>query len=184
MIACSIAWCAFSWEAFATLLTGMVAVFAAWSVGRRQVAIAKQQTEILSRQTEIQHLTLRHELFDRRYEVYESTANFLSDILRSGARAETQLENEFKFAMGKSRLLFSPSVHENLREIYKRVWELYTATDHSNLEAKRDGFHNEENLQRKGDHFQWLSDQLISLPQLFEEMNLGDLASSADLASR
>ena len=59
---CPIYWSAFSWEAFATLATGLAAVGGAvWILMRQQLS--------LDRQVELQELKLRSDLFDRRFVV-------------------------------------------------------------------------------------------------------------------
>lgn len=74
------------WEAWATLITGLAAVAAAYAIGRQQVGIAKRQTDIADRQSSIfeRQATIqdwqsrieaskhRAELFDRRIAVVEA----------------------------------------------------------------------------------------------------------------
>ena len=50
---CSVAWCSFSWEAFATLTTGLLAVGGAIVIAKLQMHILTRQTEIADRQTDI-----------------------------------------------------------------------------------------------------------------------------------
>jgi hypothetical protein len=55
----NIAWSAFSWEAFATLTTGVFAVVAASWVGYNQVKIQKRQTQLIENELKIQLLEKR-----------------------------------------------------------------------------------------------------------------------------
>lgn len=56
-----------TWEAFATLLTGALAVAAAYTIGRRQ-------TKIVAQQANIERLALNAGLFDRRMRIVKAFA--------------------------------------------------------------------------------------------------------------
>jgi hypothetical protein len=175
---CSIAWCAFTWEAFATLATGLAAVGGATYVGIKQVGISKRQTAILNRQVELQAHSLRSDLFDRRYVIFEATENLLRDIAQSGDHPESRLLGEFYSAMSKSRLLFHSDVYDGLTKILTRVFdfkEKKTASDKFN--RANDKFDHKLTEQEQEAH-EWLSDRLVTLPDLFRELNLGSLAGS------
>ena len=106
-------WQAFDWQSFATLTTGVLAVAAAFIIGRRQV-------DIQHRQTAIQEAALRLDLFDRRYKVFERTAQFLREISQTdGPSPDTT--REFVDASGTSGFLFGPAVQDSLHEIRGRV---------------------------------------------------------------
>lgn len=120
---CGIAWCDFSWDALATLLagfaalvTGILAVGAAVYVGKLQHKIMLKQQEILYHQTTIERLNLRTTTFDKRWEVYEATANWLSEWARTGQRPRGEVADKFRWALEKSKFLFRPSVSAKLNE--------------------------------------------------------------------
>ena len=77
---CSIAWCSLTWEAFATLLTGGLAVGAATVVGVRQLAISR-------RQIALEEHKFRVDLFDERFAVYEFVRKWLGFILTLSCRS-------------------------------------------------------------------------------------------------
>lgn len=124
-------WAAFSWEAFATLLTGALAVGAAIWVGRRQfqimnrqIEISSKQTEILERQSGLDELALRADLFDRRWAVYDATSRYVQ-IVMDGGRAPTRDENAaYREAIAQAKYLFSPAAFDRISEIAVKMGEL------------------------------------------------------------
>lgn len=129
-----------SWEAFATFLTGALAVGGAIAIGLRQTAIQR-------RQVDLQQLELRRLLHDLRLPVYEATRNWLGYIAETGtipnrigglgnlipgspariAEQERQqsLERAFLDAIEKSRFVFGPPVFESLERLWKAGNQLH-----------------------------------------------------------
>jgi hypothetical protein len=75
-------WAAFSWEAFATLLTGVSAVIAALIIGYRQIGLVARQVDLQAQQARLgeeaaardhalKQQTLRLQLLDRRASLVE-----------------------------------------------------------------------------------------------------------------
>ena len=112
-----IEWTAFSWEAFSTIFVGLLAVGGATIVGWRQVGIQQEQTRILEGQVRLDSLRYNAELFDRRLEVYQGTARYLSSIAQNAKKPDPELEREFLLALNMSKFLFSPNVHDQLKQI-------------------------------------------------------------------
>ena len=121
-------WGAFTWEAFATLATGLAAVAGAVWVGSRQMNIAYaqtrislKQTAILDRQNRLEESKLRAELFDRRMLVYEATADFLINLrdIRGQSAGVAERLQTFSQKMRESEFLFAPKVHRGLVEIWE-----------------------------------------------------------------
>ncbi len=129
-----------SWEAFATLITGALAVFAAFRVGLKQVEIQYRQASIQSRLAAIEERKLRSDLFDRRIAVYEASARWFSYFVTTGqvagkpTRAQKAMNvvssrpkpipgmdvsNAFLEAMLLSKFLFQPHVERAL----KAAWD-------------------------------------------------------------
>lgn len=69
----AINWGAFTWEAFATLVTGLAAVGAA-------LVVAYRQAGIVERQVKLQEAELRNAVFDRRMDVYHKIRRYLSIV--------------------------------------------------------------------------------------------------------
>ncbi len=125
-------WTQFDWPSFAMLATGLAAVAAATIIGcrqtvitERQAGIAENQTKILARQVTLAELTLRHEMFDRRYVIFEDVQSFLGNILREGTTPDASGMRVFWKAMGHSRFLFAPPVYAGLERIKEVILDHY-----------------------------------------------------------
>jgi hypothetical protein len=168
----AIAWYDFSWEAFATLFTGLAAVLAAFAVGWRQGSIQKIQAEIQKRQTELQEFELRSDLFDRRYRVFEKVERFLAEILQNADDPKPETQREYCIAIGEARFLFKPHVHDGLQEIlgrWARFHALKVTMKHS-FDAH--GHYGDGNPDKECKAMLWFSERFTSLPDLFDELRL------------
>lgn len=138
-------WRAFTWEAFAALVTGLAAVVAAVVVGLRQARIqlvqariSSKQTEILDKQVRLEELKLRNELFDRRFDVYRKTQFYLVALASFEKRSDIQtVLGEFLTARDTSQFLFHQRVAAVMLEIYQLGLEISNA--HEALELARAG---------------------------------------------
>lgn len=107
---CGVAWCSFTWEAFATLFTGVAAVVGATVIGWRQSQIMAKQTAISEKQAEIEKLNHRSEQFDRRMKVYETAVEWLRHFWAHGSAATGDLHNRYIWAIETAKFLFRPEV--------------------------------------------------------------------------
>lgn len=159
-----IVWSEFSWEAFATLATGLAAVAGATWVARGQMKIQKKQTEI-------QAATLRSDLFDRRFEVYTATAEFLVAMIR-GSRTLPPAETEkFLEAASKSRFLFQPEVYEALDEIYLKACDLVDVAGNIANDQSR-GIVNAQDTYKMNLISRWFNEKITSYHDIFSELHL------------
>lgn len=111
-------WHQFDWPSFSTLLTGLLAVGAAYYVGKRQTKIAEDQKAIVSRQVDLEQLALRHDLFERRYDVYAAARNYLEELEFGIGQPNSDARVAFIKAIHESRFLFDSKVQTGLREIF------------------------------------------------------------------
>lgn len=74
-------------------------------------------------QWRINRLRLKHELFDKRYEVYASAMAFVGYVVQVGKVAE---EERIKFLIGTkgARFLFPEEIYEYLDKIHSKACEL------------------------------------------------------------
>lgn len=171
-------------EAVATLTTGILAVGGAIYVGReqariqhRQAGIADRQTKILDRQTKLAELTLRKELFDQRFAVYEATQRLLMQAMREGGWVDWNdpVMTPFFVAKDKAKFLFRPAVSQGLQEVWTKV-NAGTAI-HKVMMATYDkeGHYGTNNVERQHEITTWLDLRLRSLSDLFgDELRLSD----------
>lgn len=172
---CAIALCEFSWEAFATILTGVLAVGAAAWVGRRQLEITSRQNDILDRQANFADLSLRHDLFERRYGVYGDVRDFLYSIVTNGAYPERDLEIKFFQAIGLSRFYFGEGVRDQLEAIRRKTADYALLKHEMDQTFAREHHYGEGNPEKEKELFGRIYDQLQGLPDLFgDALRLGN----------
>lgn len=155
-----ICWSCFTWDAFATLLTGVLAVAGAVWVGLRQ-------TKILDRQTRLADLTFKSDLFEKRAAVFEATAEFLAEILRQAAYPDRDREVAFIHAMGQARFLFGAGVHDGLEEIRKRALNLAALKREMESTFAREGHYGDGNPDREYELLRWFDERFRTLTDLF-----------------
>ncbi len=112
-------WQAFDWQSFATLTTGILAVGAAVRIGLRQSQITEQQNDILKMQAKLAETSLKHDLFERRYKVYDAVRAFLLSILQHAQFPSLEEEQRFLRAKHEAQFLF----RKELQDFLQRVWE-------------------------------------------------------------
>ena len=162
----SIVWQGFSWEAFATLATGLSAVLAA-------VYVARKQSEIQKAQVGLQSLALRSDLFDRRYGVYDRVQNFIGEIVRTADSPGRDIEQQFLIAKGEAKFLFDATVVSGLDEIWSKACEYRALKKMMAHTYQTEGHYGAANPQKECDANIWFGGRLQSLPDLFDTMKLG-----------
>ncbi|MBI3596381.1 MAG: hypothetical protein HY203_04425 [Nitrospirae bacterium] len=128
-------------EMLSGLLTPLIAVLVAY--------VAWQQWRT-------NQLRLKHELFDRRFALYEKMTSFIAEILTQGkvpANAETRLLRETKTAI----FLFDKEIQDFVQELYRKAADLHA------LEAmleKLEGEDRARNVDKQGEIKDWFTSQL------------------------
>jgi len=129
----------FPWEALATLVAGTGAVIAAIIIGMRQTAIAfsqnkildrqariaERQADILEKQVDLERLTLRGDLFDRRFAVFVSAEAWMNHVLQGEEINGAEIMDRFKTALDQARFLFGKEANERLSELAIRSIQYY-----------------------------------------------------------
>lgn len=177
-------WTGFTWEAFATLVTGIGALVAAVIVGlrqvaiqREQVAVAARQTNILDRQTALAEITLRNELFEKRHSVYAATNDLLVKAIQNGGWVDYNdpIQNPFLVAKDKAKFLFRPSVSVDLQEIWEKVCEGTAIHREMTALYQQEGHYGQEFPKRSYDVSIWIGERLGNLSEVFgHELKLSD----------
>jgi hypothetical protein len=161
-------WCSFTWEAFATLATGLAAVFAAYLVGRKQ-------SQIQADQLEIERLALKSSLFDRRFEIYTITEAFVEGVVSGNGHLPPSANGAFWSGRRKSRFVFRKTVFDGLDEIYVKAVELERVTieNTSAMQSKKPKAELLELKAKKEELNAWFRVKREDFHDLFEEMHLG-----------
>jgi hypothetical protein len=165
-----------TWEAFATLATGFAAVAGATAVGLRQTKISRRQNEILDRQSRLAEAEIRADLFERRLQTFEATADFVIHIseLPDADPKHQERMNLFAAKLRESQFLFNPRVYAALSEI----WEMgndFRGDRAVSIDNRRDGVRNDPELERRIlEQPSWLLRRLETLAEVFrEDLDLG-----------
>ena len=104
----SIDWSEFSWEAFATLVTGIAAVAAAWWVARNQIEIQKRQTKLSENDLKIQLLEKRSACVDELRQI--------SNAWNQNANLSNEERAKFLALLYKVELLYPKIVAKKIDE--------------------------------------------------------------------
>ena len=89
-------------QAVGTLAGGGLAVFAAWKVGQKQI-------QILAEQTEIQNASLRHEVFEKRFEIYAVLSEVVWEITQKKSVPNTSVLHRLQESDMRAAFLFQES---------------------------------------------------------------------------
>ena len=158
--------CSLDWQAIATFVTGLLAVGGAVLVGKRQ-------TKILEKQTDIQELSVRSDLFDRRFENYETVRDFLMSAMSLTGEPNPASLNKFFAAQREARFLFGSEVHDELQRIWQDCIEMFSATELTRTGVAPEGVDYQAEIARKADHFGKISASFNNLHELYHQLNLG-----------
>jgi hypothetical protein len=126
---------------FSGLLTPIIAILAAY--------IAWQQWRT-------NNLRLKHELFDRRYDLYVKITSYLATSLTTG-RIEPNSEMQFLRDTKAVDFLFDKQIHDFVHEIYSNAVKLYTL---NTMENRLTGQALHDNVDGQRKIKDWFSEQL------------------------
>lgn len=179
----------FTWEAFATLITGLAAVAGATFVGLRQinisesqVKIADKQSLILKKQVDLDELKFRADLFEKRFAVYEATRNILIQALEGSKRPANDDKRQMNFLIAKDQatFLFRPSVGDDLQIIWIKICASQAVRAEMDGNFARDGTYGDGLIEKDLEHSLWHSERLKTLSDIFgDELKLTQRASEA-----
>jgi hypothetical protein len=99
-----------AWEAWATFVVGLAAVFGA-------IRIGKNQATILARQASTEAMKLRADLYDRRIAVHTAAERFYQQTYLNLGSTPVDVRNEFYEARSRSRFIFGEDVHRFLNDM-------------------------------------------------------------------
>jgi len=111
---------------------------------------------------------LRHELFDRRYTIYEQIAGFMAGVLQSGA---VEAGAAFDFLRQTKRAYFAFACDEAVKrlveDIYKQAILLHALQAKQKALPAGDALNS--NVDKQGQVLEWFNTTLSSLEDRFEE---------------
>jgi hypothetical protein len=156
----------------ATIIAAGAAVFVTWRLGRgqlrvakQQAAIARQQADTATLQADLANVRLQHDLYDRRYRLYEAARALLIKISRD-ATVDTEAIFEFAGGTGDAVFLLNAEVVAYFEEMRKKAIRLGFLKSTINLPQyadKRSAMIDEE-----GQIVLWFVDQFPLLADKFK----------------
>lgn len=166
-------WYRFSWEAFATILTGLGALIAALVIGLRQVEIQRTQTQIQLRQTKLAELALRKDLFEKRHAIYLATYHLLRAATRTTPKKEVdQIFHDFAVAKDQAKFLFHQGVAERLEEIFQKSSHVIMVRDSQGTAYRP----TTEHLKLSDEYVEWMVRAEFHLSDIFgDELKLTEV---------
>jgi len=106
------------------LATPVIALFGI-IIAILQVTINKNQARINKNQESINRNRLKHELFDRRYKMFEATRDFLGSIGNaSGFEIKKEAIFEYQISIRGAAFVFNKKTAKYMKNICKKVIEL------------------------------------------------------------
>lgn len=145
---CDIDWCSFTWQAFATLTTGVIAAGGATIIGIKQVGISRKQAMVAEGQKEVAaaqaetaraalevakaqaltaRLAQRSNLFDRRYAIYETLIEYSHTSMSGDVHALIAMNTKIVDSFKKMKFLFPKSVQTEINEHMEQAEECSNA---------------------------------------------------------
>lgn len=109
---------------------------------------------------------LRHELFDRRYTIFEQIASFVAGVIRDGA-VKPGTEREFLRQTKRAYFAFGcdETIKQLVSDIYKQAILLQLLQEKQKVLA---GDEAAQNVDKQGEVLQWFNAALDSLEKRFE----------------
>jgi hypothetical protein len=108
---------------------------------------------------------LKHELFNRRYEVYQSIARFMAKIVQTG-KVEPGEDIVFLVNTKMAYFLFDKEVSEVTRQIYKKAADLYALVA---VQGQVTGDDLTKNVKKQRELVDWFSDELGKIEARFDK---------------
>jgi hypothetical protein len=116
----------------ATVIAATAAAVITWYFGRTQARIATNQAEIARKQSELAAVRLQHDLYDRRFAIYNAARTLL--VQEMDVHGGASLEAIFAFVRGTADAVFllDGNLEAYLDEIRKKAFRLRFVYDRLN----------------------------------------------------
>jgi hypothetical protein len=149
----------------ATVIGAAAAIFVTWRLGIGQLRIAKQQSTVAQQQAQLAAVRLQHDLFERRFALFEAARTFLMKEIYPQMNPST--DGIFIFAQQTATAVFlvDEPLKEYLEKLRKSAFELQRL---SNLVALQQGPNHAENVKQKYELVEWFGGQLDVLVDKFQ----------------
>lgn len=148
----------------ATVIAAVAAVVVTWRLGKAQLRIAENQAATARQQVELATIRLQHDLFDRRFAVYDATRTIIRTVIQHSHANEQQIV-DFAMKTRDAKFLLDDEISTYLEDFANKAWDILTLE--SELGATNDLNKKEENTRRQRALKDWIRDQHQTLADKF-----------------
>lgn len=154
------------WQDFAgplaTVVAAFVAVFVTYHFGRTQEQIAREQARIARQQTSLAEIRLTHDLYDRRFPIFDVTSRLLFEI-KSNGRISGDVISVFLKQRANAMFLLNNDLSKYLEDFAMKALQLMR-TQSRLAESK-----SEPRLEKLRDEEEGLVDWFAAQPRILEQ---------------
>jgi uncharacterized ubiquitin-like protein YukD len=151
----------------ATVIAAAAAVFVTWWLGNGQLRIAKQQAATARQQAELAAVRLQHDLFDRRFVIYEAAQKLALEVFET-ANVSREGLSAFIRSTEKSVFLLDKELTDYLIEMRKRAVNLQIATRKLANQMLPEGTERSDLAEERSNLSNWFVDQFDVLIEKFK----------------
>jgi hypothetical protein len=151
----------------ATIVAAVAAVFVTLRLGQAQLRIADQQAATARQQAELAAVRLQHDLFERRFAVYEAARDLALEVLETSNVSREGL-NAFVRGTEKSAFLLDKELTDYLADMRKRAVNLRIAAGRVADETLPPGPERARLAQQRSDLSTWFVAQFDVLIEKFK----------------
>jgi hypothetical protein len=156
----------------ATITGAAAAVFVTWRIGIGQLGIAKQQSTVAQQQAQLAAVRLQHDLFDRRFALFEAARTFLVKEIYPEMNPNTEGIFIFGQQTAPAVFLVDAPLKAYLETLYKSAFELQRLSTLVTLQ--QGGPNHADNVQQRYQLVEWfgaLLDVLVAKFQPFLKLD-------------
>ena len=139
-----------------------------WLAALSTLVVGAVALWIAYHQLRIERYRLRHDLSQRRLEVFVAVRDLLKSEVVSGPSSDAAL-TQFDLATASAPFLFGPDVTAFLAEVRSRYVEILGITDEQKDGAFPDDATRSERLEQRRRHRQWMREQLVDTQRVFKK---------------
>lgn len=142
---------------------GNLSSFLDWIEALGPMAIALMLAVIAYQQWKVNKSRLRHEMFDRRYAMYEATKKLTAAVIQKGTPEKEDIDSYFSATAG-ARFIFSDQVGQHLEEMFDRAIGLQRIE--RRLKYEKDMEKRTKLLDEEEEIFEWFLEHMKKMPDI------------------
>jgi hypothetical protein len=143
----------------ATIIAAAAAVFVTWRFGQGQLHVAEQQAATARQQAELAAVRLQHDLFDRRFAIYEAAHKLAVEVFDI-SNVSNESSRAFKQCTEKSEFLLDKELSDYLNAMLEQAVNLHIASERFVMPGDSE---RSELAKERADLSSWFVDQLFGV---------------------